>query len=113
MELCVFFPSAGFKLRKREISNEPTGGPGNCPHLVEAVPCDEPSCWVWRLVRLDECIPDGELPCGSGTQIPQVQCVNSTGEENHSNNQLSEKDYFNWIFPSLIPLNLVSIIVAV
>lgn len=113
MELCVFFPSAGFKLRKREISNEPTGGPGNCPHLVEAVPCDEPSCWDWRLVSLDECIPDGELPCGPGTQIPQVQCVNSTGEENHSNNQLSEKDYFNWIFPSLIPLNLVSIIVAV
>ncbi|XP_064856159.1 thrombospondin type-1 domain-containing protein 7A-like [Oncorhynchus nerka] len=70
----------GFKLRKREISNEPTGGPGNCPHLVEAVPCDEPSCWDWRLVRLDECIPDGELPCGPGTQIPQVQCVNSTGD---------------------------------
>ncbi|KAF3692339.1 Thrombospondin type-1 domain-containing protein 7A Precursor [Channa argus] len=70
-----------FKLRKRQITNEPTGGPGNCPHLVEAVPCDEPSCYDWQLVGLDPCIPDDEKPCGSGTRLAQVRCVNSNGEE--------------------------------
>lgn len=72
--------AAGFKLRKRQITNEPTGGPGNCPHLVEAVPCDEPSCYDWQLVSLDQCLPDDEKPCGPGTQLAQVQCVNSNGE---------------------------------
>uniref|UniRef100_A0A671TXP3 Thrombospondin type-1 domain-containing protein 7A n=1 Tax=Sparus aurata TaxID=8175 RepID=A0A671TXP3_SPAAU len=71
----------GFKLRRRRITNEPTGGPGNCPHLVEAVPCDEPSCYNWQLVSLDECVPDDGKPCGPGTRLAQVQCVNSNGEE--------------------------------
>lgn len=71
---------AGFKLRRRRITNEPTGGPGNCPHLVEAVPCDEPSCYNWQLVSLDECVPDDGKPCGPGTRLAQVQCVNSNGE---------------------------------
>uniref|UniRef100_A0A8C5DLN0 Thrombospondin type-1 domain-containing protein 7A n=1 Tax=Gouania willdenowi TaxID=441366 RepID=A0A8C5DLN0_GOUWI len=70
----------GFKLRKRKIINEPTGGTGNCPHLVEAIPCEDPSCFDWLVVKLEECIPDNEKECGPGTQIPQVQCVNSDGE---------------------------------
>ncbi|XP_039676768.1 thrombospondin type-1 domain-containing protein 7A [Perca fluviatilis] len=70
----------GFKLRKRKIANEPTGGTGNCPHLVEAIPCEDPSCYDWLVVKLEECIPDNERECGPGTQIPQVQCVNSDGE---------------------------------
>ncbi|XP_030267680.1 thrombospondin type-1 domain-containing protein 7A [Sparus aurata] len=70
----------GFKLRKRKIVNEPTGGTGNCPHLVEAIPCEEPSCYDWLVVKLEECIPDNEKECGPGTQNPQVQCVNSDGE---------------------------------
>ncbi|TDH04501.1 hypothetical protein EPR50_G00153140 [Perca flavescens] len=69
-----------FKLRKRKIANEPTGGTGNCPHLVEAIPCEDPSCYDWLVVKLEECIPDNERECGPGTQIPQVQCVNSDGE---------------------------------
>uniref|UniRef100_A0A8C8DTX3 Thrombospondin, type I, domain containing 7Aa n=1 Tax=Oryzias sinensis TaxID=183150 RepID=A0A8C8DTX3_9TELE len=71
----------GFKLRKRRIINEPTGGMGNCPHLVEAIPCDDPSCFEWLVVKLEECVPDNDRECGPGTQIPQVQCVNSEGEE--------------------------------
>uniref|UniRef100_A0A3P9MW48 Thrombospondin type-1 domain-containing protein 7A n=1 Tax=Poecilia reticulata TaxID=8081 RepID=A0A3P9MW48_POERE len=70
----------GFKLRKRQITNEPTGGLGSCPHLVEAMPCDEPSCYKWQLVSLDRCIPDDGKQCGPGTQLPQVQCINSNGE---------------------------------
>ncbi|XP_061442295.1 thrombospondin type-1 domain-containing protein 7A isoform X3 [Rhineura floridana] len=71
----------GFKLRKRRIANEPTGGTGNCPHLLEAIPCEEPSCYDWRIVRLEECIPDNEKECGPGTQVPQVICISSDGEE--------------------------------
>uniref|UniRef100_A0A8C2WQS4 Thrombospondin type-1 domain-containing protein 7A n=1 Tax=Cyclopterus lumpus TaxID=8103 RepID=A0A8C2WQS4_CYCLU len=70
----------GFKLRKRKIANEPTGGTGNCPHLVEAIPCEDPICYDWLVVKLEECIPDNEKECGPGTQIPQVQCVNSDGQ---------------------------------
>uniref|UniRef100_A0A8C6Y727 Thrombospondin type-1 domain-containing protein 7A n=1 Tax=Naja naja TaxID=35670 RepID=A0A8C6Y727_NAJNA len=71
----------GFKLRKRCIKNEPTGGTGNCPHLIEAIPCEEPSCYEWKIVSLDECIPDNEKDCGPGTQVPQVVCISSDGEE--------------------------------
>ncbi|XP_051729251.1 LOW QUALITY PROTEIN: thrombospondin type-1 domain-containing protein 7A [Ctenopharyngodon idella] len=70
----------GFKLRKRKIINEPTGGTGNCPHLTEAIPCEEPSCYDWLLVKLEECVPDNDKVCGPGTQNPQVQCINSDGE---------------------------------
>ncbi|XP_061597146.1 thrombospondin type-1 domain-containing protein 7A [Cololabis saira] len=70
----------GFKMRKRRIINEPTGGMGNCPHLVEAIPCEDASCFEWLVVKLEECVPDNEKECGPGTQIPEVQCVSSEGE---------------------------------
>nr|XP_043890586.1 thrombospondin type-1 domain-containing protein 7A-like isoform X7 [Solea senegalensis] len=70
----------GFKLRTRRITNKPTGGPGNCPHLVEAVPCDEPRCYDWQLLTLDQCVPEDERTCGPGSQLAQVQCVNSSGD---------------------------------
>ncbi|KAL0171335.1 hypothetical protein M9458_031646, partial [Cirrhinus mrigala] len=54
---------------RRTITNYPTGGEGNCPHLVEAIP--------WQLVKLEECIPEEEMDCGEGTQAPQVRCINS------------------------------------
>lgn len=73
---CLF---AGFKFRRRTITNDPTGGEGNCPHLVEAIPCDDPSCFNWQLVKLEACIPDEDMDCGEGTQIPQVRCINNEG----------------------------------
>lgn len=76
-----FLFSAGFKLRRRRITNQPTGGSGNCPHLVEALPCDDPSCYYWQLVSLDQCVPGDGRTCGPGAQLAQVQCVNSSGEE--------------------------------
>ncbi|XP_027727807.1 thrombospondin type-1 domain-containing protein 7A [Vombatus ursinus] len=74
----------GFKLRKRRITNEPTGGSGgtsNCPHLLEAIPCEEPSCYDWKAVRLGDCEPDNGKQCGPGTQVQEVVCINSDGEE--------------------------------
>lgn len=60
--------------------NERTGGPGatgNCPHLLEAIPCEEPSCYDWKAVRLGDCEPDNGKDCGSGTQVQEVICINS------------------------------------
>jgi len=82
----------GFKLRKRRIANEPTGGTGNCPHLVEAIPCEEPVCFDWLLAALEECVPDNERPCGPGTQNPRVQCVDSDGEESAAATALVRDD---------------------
>ncbi|XP_057684140.1 thrombospondin type-1 domain-containing protein 7A isoform X2 [Corythoichthys intestinalis] len=70
----------GFKMRKRKIVNDPTGGTGNCPHLVEAIPCEDPRCYDWLVVKLEACISDHEMECGPGTRNPQVQCVNSDGQ---------------------------------
>lgn len=78
--MCLCLWLLGFKLRKRKVLNEPTGGIGGCPHLTEAIPCEEPSCYDWLLLKLDECIPDNDRECGPGTQDPQVQCVNSDGK---------------------------------
>ena len=75
---CAF--SAGLKVRKRRIVNEPTEGPESCPHLEEAVPCDDPACYRWQLVRLDPCLPGEEKTCGPGTRFTHVKCVNSSGE---------------------------------
>ncbi|KAG5271570.1 hypothetical protein AALO_G00181530 [Alosa alosa] len=69
----------GFKMRKRVITNYPTGGMGSCPHLMEAIPCEEPGCYSWTLVKLEECIPDDNMDCGPGSQLPQIQCINSDG----------------------------------
>ncbi|ELK12543.1 Thrombospondin type-1 domain-containing protein 7A [Pteropus alecto] len=74
----------GFKLRKRRITNEPnggSGGTGNCPHLLEAIPCEEPSCYDWKAVRLGDCEPDNGKLCGPGAQVQEVVCINSDGEE--------------------------------
>lgn len=48
--------------------------------MVEAIPCEEPSCYDWLVVKLEACLPDNERDCGPGTQSPQVQCVNSDGQ---------------------------------
>ncbi|XP_030638046.1 thrombospondin, type I, domain containing 7Ab [Chanos chanos] len=90
----------GFKFRKRKITNYPTGGEGNCPHLVESMPCDVPGCYDWQLVQLEECIPDDDMECGPGTQIPQVRCVNSDGKE------LDKELCSDAIFPAPIPCDV-------
>lgn len=74
----------GFKFRRRKITNFPTGGEGSCAHLVEATPCDEPSCFSWQLLRLEECIPAGDADCGPGKQLPQIRCVDTEGERHHT-----------------------------
>uniref|UniRef100_A0A8B9RHX2 Thrombospondin type-1 domain-containing protein 7A n=1 Tax=Astyanax mexicanus TaxID=7994 RepID=A0A8B9RHX2_ASTMX len=91
----------GFKFRRRKITNYPTGGEGDCPHLVEAIPCEEPSCFDWQLVKLDECVPDEEMDCGPGTQAPQARCVNSDGKE--VDKELCDEALFPAAVPCVVP----------
>uniref|UniRef100_A0A671R8R0 Thrombospondin type-1 domain-containing protein 7A n=1 Tax=Sinocyclocheilus anshuiensis TaxID=1608454 RepID=A0A671R8R0_9TELE len=88
----------GFKFRRRTITNYPTGGEGNCPHLVEAIPCDDPSCFSWQLVKLEECIPEEDMDCGEGTQTPQVRCINSEGIKYCSGQMCVDE-----VYPSSVP----------
>ncbi|XP_074071171.1 thrombospondin type-1 domain-containing protein 7B [Macrotis lagotis] len=69
----------GFRLRQRHILMESTGPDGNCPHLVESVPCDDPVCYQW-LVSEGVCIPD-HGKCGLGHHILKAVCQNDRGEE--------------------------------
>lgn len=72
--------SEGLKLRRRWIINKPTEGPETCPHLEEAMPCEDPACYSWQLVRLDPCVPRDEKTCGPGSRFAHVKCVNNSGE---------------------------------
>ncbi len=45
---------------------------GTGPHLVEAVPCDDPAVLAGSWFKLEECIPEEDMDCGEGTQTPQV-----------------------------------------
>uniref|UniRef100_A0A673GSV5 Thrombospondin type-1 domain-containing protein 7A-like n=1 Tax=Sinocyclocheilus rhinocerous TaxID=307959 RepID=A0A673GSV5_9TELE len=87
----------GVKFRRRTITNYPTGGEGNCPHLVEVIPCDDPSCFSWQLVKLEECIPEEDMDCGEGTQTPQVRCIKSEGTEVEKEMCVDE------VYPSSVP----------
>lgn len=81
--LCAFNRNffEGLKMRKRVIVREPVGGMESCPHLGEAIPCDEPTCYSWQLLKLEDCVPSGERECGPGTQLPQIQCGDSDGKD--------------------------------
>ncbi|XP_073780615.1 thrombospondin, type I, domain containing 7Ab isoform X3 [Danio rerio] len=87
----------GFKFRRRSITNYPTGGEGSCAHLVESIPCDDPSCFTWQLVKLEECIPEEDMDCGEGTQNPQVRCINNEGVE------VEKEMCSDVVYPSPVP----------
>ncbi|XP_017564196.1 thrombospondin type-1 domain-containing protein 7A isoform X2 [Pygocentrus nattereri] len=91
----------GFKFRRRKITNYPTGGEGDCPHLVEAIPCEEPSCFDWQLLKLGQCVPDEDMDCGPGTQLPQARCLNSDGKE--VNKELCADAVFPPSVPCVVP----------
>ncbi|XP_056331057.1 thrombospondin type-1 domain-containing protein 7A [Danio aesculapii] len=87
----------GFKFRRRSITNYPTGGEGSCAHLVESIPCDDPTCFTWQLVKLEECIPEEDMDCGEGMQNPQVRCINNEGVE------VEKEMCSDAVYPSPVP----------
>ncbi|XP_063067955.1 thrombospondin type-1 domain-containing protein 7B-like [Engraulis encrasicolus] len=70
----------GFHVRKRSVLGGTTDITENCPHLTEAMPCDEPiSCFSWRVTSQGPCTPLDGL-CSNGTQQQTVECMTASGE---------------------------------
>uniref|UniRef100_A0A8C9GFQ4 Thrombospondin type-1 domain-containing protein 7B n=1 Tax=Piliocolobus tephrosceles TaxID=591936 RepID=A0A8C9GFQ4_9PRIM len=69
----------GFRTRQRHVLMESTGPAGHCPHLVESIPCEDPTCYRW-LASEGICFPD-HGKCGLGHRILKAICQNDHGEE--------------------------------
>ncbi|KAG8536947.1 hypothetical protein GDO81_025364, partial [Engystomops pustulosus] len=69
----------GFKFRRREVVVEPPKTSGNCPHVVESVPCEDPVCYRWAVSGQLHCVPEnGE--CGHGKYDINTTCLGENGE---------------------------------
>ncbi|KAG7464148.1 hypothetical protein MATL_G00184190 [Megalops atlanticus] len=69
----------GFRQRRRLVLREPTGTSQSCPHLTESMPCEDPTCFLWRVTEEQPCTPKKE-PCGPGTRNQSAICVHAQGE---------------------------------
>uniref|UniRef100_A0A3B4YAH4 Thrombospondin type-1 domain-containing protein 7A n=1 Tax=Seriola lalandi dorsalis TaxID=1841481 RepID=A0A3B4YAH4_SERLL len=65
-----------FRQRKRKVLWESSSSPETCPHLVESVPCEDPTCYLWQVQQEGSCIPN-KGSCGPGTAVQNVTCVSS------------------------------------
>ncbi|MGH0170102.1 UNVERIFIED_CONTAM: hypothetical protein FKN15_062344 [Acipenser sinensis] len=70
----------GFRLRRRQVIREPTGTANSCPHLVETIPCEEPTCYEWHVTEEPICVPN-KGTCGYGTRTQKLVCKNNQGED--------------------------------
>lgn len=70
--------SSGFRQRRREVLWESGSLLETCPHLVESIPCEDPTCYLWQ-IKEDPCIPTSGS-CGPGTAIQNVSCVSTQGK---------------------------------
>uniref|UniRef100_A0A3B1IIX4 Thrombospondin type-1 domain-containing protein 7A n=1 Tax=Astyanax mexicanus TaxID=7994 RepID=A0A3B1IIX4_ASTMX len=69
----------GFRQRRRKLLGEESVNTESCPHLLEAIPCEDPVCFQWRVLAEGVCVPKAGS-CGSGSRTQTVACVNSQGE---------------------------------
>ncbi|KAK6483033.1 thrombospondin type-1 domain-containing protein 7B-like isoform X2 [Huso huso] len=70
----------GFRLRRRQVIREPTGTANSCPHLVETIPCEEPTCYEWHVTEEPICVPN-KGTCGYETRTQKLVCKNNQGED--------------------------------
>nr|XP_043874554.1 thrombospondin type-1 domain-containing protein 7B isoform X2 [Solea senegalensis] len=70
----------GFRQRRRDVLWESGTFAEPCPHLVESVPCEDPSCYLWQVQQEGSCVPS-QQPCGPGAAAQNATCVSSEGEE--------------------------------
>ncbi|KAK1789123.1 hypothetical protein P4O66_015074, partial [Electrophorus voltai] len=74
-------PGQGYRQRRRQVLGEGSGNTENCGHLLESVPCEAPTCFLWRVQAEGVCMSrDGT--CGHGSRNHTVACVNSRGTAN-------------------------------
>lgn len=56
---------------------DPVGTLTGCPHLVESIPCEDPTCYEW-IVSEGICVAD-HGKCGPGKHILKTVCKNKKG----------------------------------
>ncbi|XP_069791231.1 thrombospondin type-1 domain-containing protein 7B isoform X2 [Narcine bancroftii] len=69
----------GFKTRKRHVIGEPTSRAGKCPHLIEAIHCEDPMCFHWDLLE-ESCVVENNQTCGQGSYKERILCKNHQDE---------------------------------
>lgn len=79
--LCPFSLS-GFRQRRREVLWESSSPPETCPHLVESIPCEDPTCYMWQVQQEERCIPSRKT-CGPGSAVQNMTCVHAEGNVHH------------------------------
>ncbi|TRY88052.1 hypothetical protein DNTS_000037 [Danionella cerebrum] len=69
----------GFRIRSRSVILESWVESESCPHVSEAMICDDPICFIWKVTSHGPCVPlNGS--CGPGTQEQSLECVSASGE---------------------------------
>lgn len=69
---------SGFRQRRREVLWESSSPLETCPHLVESIPCEDPTCYLQQVQQEERCIPT-KSSCGPGTAVQNVTCVSAEG----------------------------------
>lgn len=67
-------------MRRRHVVGEPTGSAGKCPHLVEAIHCEDSVCYHWDLLEEGRCIAENNQTCGQGFYNHSILCKNNQGK---------------------------------
>ncbi|POI36229.1 hypothetical protein CIB84_000018 [Bambusicola thoracicus] len=67
----------GFRMRQRHVIVDPVGTLAGCPHLVESIPCEDPTCYEW-IVSAGICVAD-HGKCGPGKHILKTVCKSKKG----------------------------------
>ncbi|KAK2874094.1 hypothetical protein Q8A67_021247 [Cirrhinus molitorella] len=77
----------GFRMRTRSVITESLVESDSCPHVSEAMICDDPVCFMWSVTSHGPCVPQNGS-CGPGFQEQALECLSATGEP-VSNDQCS------------------------
>lgn len=70
----------GFRVRTRSLISESWVESHSCPHITEAMICDDPICFLWRVTSQGPCVPYNGS-CGLGIQEQTVECISVIGEQ--------------------------------
>lgn len=69
---------SGFRVRTRSVIKESSVESDSCPHVSEAMTCDDPVCFQWRVTSQGPCVSQNGL-CGPGFQEQTLECLIATG----------------------------------
>uniref|UniRef100_A0A8C1Y6H1 Thrombospondin, type I, domain containing 7Bb n=1 Tax=Cyprinus carpio TaxID=7962 RepID=A0A8C1Y6H1_CYPCA len=69
----------GFRVRTRSVIKESFVESDSCPHVSEAMTCDDPVCFQWRVTSQGPCVSQNGS-CGPGFQEQTLECLICSGD---------------------------------